>query len=121
MPRLDHVNIETRDAGPMIAFLETVLGASEGPRPPFRRPGHWLYLDGQPVIHLNVVQRDGNCPAGIINHAAFGPYDFHQAVEKIRATGYAYELKNIPETDIGQIFVDGPEGLRIELQYRLEV
>ncbi len=27
MPRLDHVNIHTHDAGPMIAFLETVLGA----------------------------------------------------------------------------------------------
>ena len=55
MPRLDHVTIETRDAPGMIGFLEAVLGVREGYRPPFPSPGHWLYLDDRPVIHLAAV------------------------------------------------------------------
>ncbi|MDE1156169.1 MAG: hypothetical protein PW735_10625 [Acidobacteriaceae bacterium] len=58
MPRLDHVNIHTRDAPAMLGFLKTMLGAEEGFRPPFDVPGHWLYLDGHPAIHLNIVERE---------------------------------------------------------------
>lgn len=118
MPRLDHVNILTRDAGPMIAFLEKVLGAREGFRPPFPFPGHWLYLDDHPFIHLNQVQRDADFPPGMINHFAFAFFDREVALKAIEAGGYRFEHDAIPHTDIGQIFVYGPEGIRIELQYR---
>ncbi|MFB2604851.1 glyoxalase, partial [Rhizobium phaseoli] len=32
--------------------------------------------------------------------------------------GYRYEYYDIPDTDLGQVFVYGPEGVRIELQYK---
>lgn len=57
MPRLDHVTIDTRDAPRMIGFFKTVLGVEEGYRPPFPSPGHWLYLDDRPVIHLSLTSR----------------------------------------------------------------
>jgi catechol 2,3-dioxygenase-like lactoylglutathione lyase family enzyme len=118
MPRLDHVNIHTRDASAMIVFFETVLGVKEGHRPPFPNPGHWLYLDGLPVIHLDAIQREGDFPAGMVNHVAFSLYEFEPALERIKATGYRHELHTIPGTDLGQIFVYGPEGVKIELQYK---
>jgi catechol 2,3-dioxygenase-like lactoylglutathione lyase family enzyme len=118
MPRLDHVNIHTRDATTMIGFLETVVDARRGYRPPFRNPGHWLYLEGQPSIHLDVVDRDDSYPQGMVNHCAFGPYDFKTAIERVQSTGFPYECAEIPDTEIGQIFVYGPEGLKIELQYK---
>ncbi len=118
MPRLDHVNIHTRDAEAMIAFLGKVLGAEEGYRPPFPDPGRWLYLDGHPFIHLSMVTREGDFPPGMFNHVAFGFYDRDAAIERIETTGYRFEHDAIPGTDIGQIFVYGPEGLKIELQYR---
>lgn len=118
MPRLDHVNIHVREAGPMLEFLEKVLGATEGFRPPFPFPGHWLYLDGHPAIHLNVVPRDSDFPAGMLNHVAFAFYDRDTVSKDIEASGYRFEHDAIPATDIGQIFVYGPEGIRIELQYR---
>ncbi|MCQ1849822.1 VOC family protein [Neorhizobium galegae] len=118
MPRLDHVNIHTRDADAMVAFLGKVLGAEEGYRPPFSDPGRWLYLDGHPFIHLSIVTRGEDFPPGMFNHVAFGFYDHDAAVERITATGYRFEHDAIPDTDIGQIFVYGPEGLKIELQYR---
>jgi catechol 2,3-dioxygenase-like lactoylglutathione lyase family enzyme len=117
MPCLDHVNIHTRDAAAMIGFLKTVLGAEEGFRPPFAIPGHWLYLDG-PAIHLNTVEREENFPAGMLNHVAFAFYDKDNALERVKATGLRFDEDSIPGAGIGQIFVYGPEGIRIELQYR---
>lgn len=118
MPRLDHVNIHVVDGPRMVRFLEQVLEAEEGFRPPFESPGHWVYVDGQPAIHLSVVQRPTQYPEGMINHVAFGVYEFEAAKARIEATGYSYKLTGIPETGIGQFFVEGPEGLLLEVQYR---
>lgn len=118
MPRLDHVTIRTRDPGPMMAFLEKVLGVKEGFRPPFPFPGHWFYLDGHSCIHLLPVDRKDDPPVGIYDHVAFAFYDRDIAVKDIEATGYRFEHDAIPGTDIGQIFVYGPESVKIELQYR---
>ncbi len=118
MPRLDHVNIEVVDGPRMVRFLEAVLGAEEGFRPPFGFPGHWVYLDGHPLIHLNIVKRAEDFPVGMINHVAFGVYDFEEMQARIEATGYRYRLAGIPATGIGQFFVEGPEGLLLEVQYR---
>jgi catechol 2,3-dioxygenase-like lactoylglutathione lyase family enzyme len=117
MPSLDHVNIHTRTAAAMIGFLKTVLNVEEGFRPPFDVPGHWLYLDGHPAIHLNVVEREGDFPQGMLNHVAFAFFDRDEVLEKIRTAGFSFEQDEIPGSGIGQIFVYGPEGIRIELQY----
>lgn len=118
MPTLDHVNIHVVDGPRMVRFLEQVLDAKEGDRPPFRFPGHWVYVDGEPAIHLTVVERSGDYPEGMINHVAFGVYDYTATLARIEAAGYPYTLAGIPETGIGQFFVTGPEGLRLEVQYR---
>lgn len=118
MPHLDHVNITVADGSRMVRFLEQVLGAAEGPRPPFDFPGHWLYLDGKPVVHLAVVERAADFPEGMVNHIAFGVYEFETAKARAEASGYPWKLAGIPGTPIGQIFVTGPEGLVVEIQYR---
>lgn len=117
MPKLDHINIQVRDGGRMVAFLEQVLAAKEGFRPPFGRPGHWVYVDDVPAIHIDVVERDADFGAGIVNHAAFGVYDHDDALKRIEASGYPYRVTGIPGTAIGQFFVNGPEGLLVEVQF----
>lgn len=116
--RLDHINIHVVDGPRMVEFLETVLEAEEGFRPPFDFPGHWVYVGGEPAIHLTVVQRPADYPQGMINHIAFGVYEFEAAKARIESTGYPYRLAGIPETGIGQFFVEGPERLLVEIQYR---
>ncbi len=118
MGRLDHVNIQVVDGPRMVRFLETVLDAKEGPRPPFDFPGHWIYLEDEPAIHLAVVEREADFPPGIVNHVAFGVYDFEVVKARIESSGWRYRLTGIPETGIGQFFVEGPEGLLVEVQYR---
>lgn len=118
MPQLDHVNIHVVDGPRMVRFLEQVLEAREGFRPPFDFPGHWVYLDGKPVIHLSIVERPADFPEGMVNHVAFGVYEFDEARARVEASGYPWKLAGIPGTPIGQIFVTGPEGLLVEIQYR---
>ncbi|MBL8600035.1 MAG: glyoxalase [Devosia sp.] len=117
MRRLDHVNIHTRDAATMIRFLTDVLEVKEGGRPPFPNPGHWLYIGDQAVIHLDVIERETDFPTGIYNHVAFALYDFEPALKRVEASGFRHEYRDIPGTKLGQIFVYGPEGVKIELQY----
>ena len=118
MPHLDHVNITVADGPRMVRFLEQVLEAREGPRPAFDFPGHWVYLGDRPVIHLGVAHRTGDFPEGMVNHIAFGVYGFDEAKARVVASGYPWKLAGIPGTPIGQIFVTGPEGLVVEIQYR---
>jgi hypothetical protein len=53
----------------------------------------------------------------MINHVAFGIEDLEPLRARVEAAGYPFKLAGIPG-GVGQIFVDGPEGLRVELQYR---
>jgi catechol 2,3-dioxygenase-like lactoylglutathione lyase family enzyme len=116
MLRLDHVNIHARDPAAMVRFLEAVLGAKEGFRPPFPNPGHWIYLEGAPVIHVDYASEDEPLARGVFDHVAFGIFDHEQLIERVKASGFHYELAGIPG-GVGQIFVVGPEGIKIELQY----
>ena len=54
---LDHYNVSTRKLGETVHFYETVLGFTNGPRPPFNFPGAWLYSSGHPVLHLNDISQ----------------------------------------------------------------
>ena len=49
---LDHVNIRTASLEAMIGSYETVLGLTNGARPPFGFGGAWLYVGERPVVHL---------------------------------------------------------------------
>jgi catechol 2,3-dioxygenase-like lactoylglutathione lyase family enzyme len=118
MARLDHIHLHVVDGPRMVRFLETVLEAKEGFRPPFEFPGHWVYVDDKPAIHISIVAPHENPPRGIIGHVAFGVYDYEATKARIESTGYPWRLAGIPDTDIGQFFVDGPEGLLLEVQYR---
>ena len=68
-------------------------------------------------VHLTVVGRSADFPEGIVNHVAFGGYEFEKARSRVEASGSPWKLAGIPGTPIGQIFVTGPEGLLVEIQY----
>lgn len=114
MPRFDHVNIRVSDQEAVRDFLVAVLGVTVGPRPPFTFHGYWLYADGLPVIHL--APRDQPGTVGWVNHIAFAGYDLAAKTADLSTRGLAFHVQTLAGTDIPQIFVDGPEGLRVELQ-----
>lgn len=119
MPQLDHINIDVSDGARMVRFFAEVLDAEDGFQH-FDFPGHWIYVDGHPAVHLNVAARTGDFPRGMVNHVAFGVYEFEPTRARIEAAGWPYRITGIPGSAIGQFFVDGPEGLLLEVQFSRE-
>ena len=114
MIRFNHVNIRVGDQETVRDFLTAVIGLKTGPRPPFDFHGYWLYLGEDPVIHLAPRHAPGEI--GWVNHIAFSGYDFNLKTAELSAAGFVFKTQTLPDSDIRQIFLNGPEGIRIELQ-----
>ncbi|WP_202614834.1 VOC family protein [Elioraea sp. Yellowstone] len=117
------INCAPADLPALRDFYMTALGLTEGPRPAFTFPGHWLYLDGRPVVHL--AGRDAIAPgtraparggAGF-DHVAFTAEGVEAARARLGAAGIAYEEAPVPGFPLHQIFLADPLGQRIELTF----
>ncbi len=115
MIHIDHINIHADDLDAARDFLLKVLPLEQGFRPPFDFPGYWLYLDGKPIIHMQ-TRAGGMGGRGWIDHLAFAPFDFEAERKRLDDLGLAYAVGGIPGTGIRQLFVTGPQGLKLELQ-----
>src|SRR5579872_6796118 len=114
MIAFNHVNIRVGDQEAVRDFLIAVIGLKVGPRPPFAFHGYWLYLDDLPVIHL--APREAPGEVGWVNHIAFSGYDYETKTADLKAKGLAFRSQTLPGSDVRQICVSGPEGIRVELQ-----
>src|SRR5258706_10437737 len=82
--KLDHVTIRTRDLQATRSFFLRVFDLEEGERPLAiqRIPGHWLYSEGHPLVH-------------IIGSQGYGIHRAAEAIDHVwlRMQGYA-EFRN---------------------------
>ncbi|NND49460.1 MAG: glyoxalase [Rhizobiales bacterium] len=114
--RFDHVNIRSRDMEAMRSFLEEIVGLKPGARPDFPFPGYWLYAGDQAVVHMIEWKEEEDLHAGPVDHIAFGTFDFDEKRAELDATGHKYRVADVPGLPLKQIFVEGPEGVTLELQ-----
>ena len=114
---LDHINIETTDLDGTIRFYEETLGLQNGPRPPFDFSGAWMYSGERAVVHLVGVEAPTALSTGPINHIALIAKDFDTFKARLAAQGQAYEQRVVPDSDIRQLFVNDPNGVRLELNF----
>ena len=130
---LDHCSIRTVRLEESRAFYVDVLAMNEGERPDFPFPGHWLYLEGHPVIHL--VGVDPEDPSGLVgylggeldpgtldgsgslDHIAFRATDAPAMVERLKNHDVPYRERQVPNMDLYQLFLEDPNGVTIELNY----
>lgn len=119
---IDHVNIRARPAlvAQMKAFYENALGANAGWRPPFKSTGHWLYLDGKPVVHL--VEDDAiELPVGsrgpIVDHVAFACTGLREFEQRLQMQGIPFKRTEVPGTSLVQLLCIDPAGNGVELQF----
>jgi len=108
------------DLPEIVAFYTKVLRLTPGERPTMPRPGHWLYNDGQPIVHLYAsldARVDG--PTGALDHISFRTHGLAETRAHLKGQGIAYDEFPLPGTDIHQVFVRDPMGLKIELTFDL--
>ncbi len=114
---LDHVNIRTANLDAMIGFYETVLGLTNGDRPPFRFGGAWLYIGEMPVVHLVETASAPAAEKPRLEHFAFRAEGLAETEERLRRHGIDYQTELIPGLGRTQFFLSDPDGNHIELQF----
>ena len=92
---LEHVNIRTPDLEATRRFFIDVIGIEEGPPPNFSFPG-------------------------AVDHVAFGAADYEGFVAKLSARGVPHQVRDVPGQRIRQVFVHDPNGVKVEINFRLD-
>ena len=130
LTRMEHLLVLTDDIDGTKDFYCRALGLEVGERPPLEFPGHWLYVEGVPCIH--VADRDAytahserlGIPASpdAVDHVAFNGNDYAEAVARLEREGVEATTNAVPGAGLRQLFLEDPNGLKIEINvmYREE-
>ena len=128
----EHVLILADDLKKTKEFYVDLLGLKDGYRPDFPFPGHWLYLnedDKAACIHLAMrKQGDGQdyyigkknnvkSGSGAIDHVAFNCEDRDRMKEMLDNKSIEYTHRKVPGFPLEQLFVDDPDGVKVELNF----
>jgi catechol 2,3-dioxygenase-like lactoylglutathione lyase family enzyme len=114
---LDHVTIRTRDLQATLSFFLTVFDLEEGERPlAIRRiPGHWLYSEGRPLVHLIGSRGSGiDRAAEAIDHVGLrmeGYADFRKKLDRLGIRCTPMDLADLQER---RLFFHAPGGPLLE-------
>ncbi|MEN7429401.1 VOC family protein [Chromobacterium sp. TRC.1.1.SA] len=124
---IDHFTIRAANLEISAAFYQRVLGLSDGPRPAFRFAGKWLYAGGHPVLHLVAAAADGAeleaylggraaiSGSGRLDHIALRGQNLMDMQMRLLSLGQDFHERVVPEQGEHQLFIDDPDGVRIEL------
>ena len=127
---LDHVNIRTAKLKETYGFYGELLGLKLTPSPGRDdvAMGAWLCDQTQrPVVHvagIDAVYGDGmqGTPAargsGAVHHVAFDCADYDGMHRELVRQGYALRTNEIASIGLRQIFVEDPNGITVELNFR---
>jgi catechol 2,3-dioxygenase-like lactoylglutathione lyase family enzyme len=123
---LGHALVLTDDLEATRRFYCDALGFEAGERPTLPFPGYWLYLDGVPCLHVAEraayeaqLDRMGLARAnGPVDHVAFDAGDLEAVLARLDAAGVRSVSNDVPTAGMRQLFLDDPNGVRIEVNVR---
>jgi catechol 2,3-dioxygenase-like lactoylglutathione lyase family enzyme len=123
---LGHALVLTDDLEATRDFYCDVLGFELGERPTLPFPGYWLYLDGVACLHVAEraayeaeLDRMGLARAnGPVDHVAFDAGDLEAVLARLDAAGVRSVSNDVPTAGMRQLFLDDPNGVRIEVNVR---
>ena len=128
----EHVLILADDLEKTKNFYVDLLGLKSGYRPDFPFPGYWLYLNEKEraaCIHLAkrkqgdgqdyyIGKKDGvKSGSGAIDHVAFNADDIEGMKKTFEEKSINYTHRKVPGFPLEQLFVDDPDGVKVELNF----
>jgi catechol-2,3-dioxygenase len=124
MPTLgfSHYNLRAPRAllGRLFQFYTEIVGLTVGERPPFTRPGYWLYAGGQDILHLLEASPDEARATDVVttfDHAAFRCENRQAFEDRLARHGIPYRVTRIPLTGEIQLVMKDPAGNGVELNF----
>ena len=128
---LNHYTILARDLEATKNFYTDVVGLSVGERPPLAFPGYWLYAGTAACVHvaerrayvthaagLGLEVPDDAPGAGPVDHIAFNATASEAIAARAQRHGVAAIRNAIPNGGPHQLFIEDPNGVRIEINVR---
>ncbi len=115
--KLDHVTIRTRDLQTARSFFLKVFDLEEGERPLAvqRIPGHWLYSEGHPLVHIIGAQGDGiDRAAEAIDHVGLRMEGYADFRNKLDQLGIHYSTMDLADIGERRLFFRTPGGPLLE-------
>jgi catechol 2,3-dioxygenase-like lactoylglutathione lyase family enzyme len=113
---LGHVTLRSADFDRTQHFYCEVLGMRAGPRPRLSAPGHWFYVGDEAVVHVLPSRTPTpESATGAIDHFALNARDLPAFENRLRSAGLPFERKRLADTEVWQVFLTDPDGVRVEL------
>ena len=128
--RLEHCLVLTDDLAATRDFYCGILGLHVGPRPPLGFAGDWLYLGDVPCVHtaewesyrehsesvgISVSKRAPG--TGPLDHVAFNGDNYDELRSRLQDHGLPFHPHDSLAIGLRQIFLEDPNGLKLELNF----
>ena len=125
---MEHVLVLSDDIEATRDFYCQVVGLQVGERPPLEFPGYWLYAGTAACVHvaerrayvthvagLGLEVPDDAPGAGPVDHIAFNATDYEAIAARAQRHGVAAIRNAIPNGGPHQLFIEDPNGVRVEI------
>ena len=114
---MNHFTVLTDDVPATVVFYRELLGLHDGARPPLGFDGAWLYAGDQAVLHIVGERPRSELRPGVIDHMAFSATGLRATVAMLEDKGVKYQCRQQKGSGIWQVFVNDPNGARVELDF----
>lgn len=116
--RPDHFTVLTDNLLVTEDFYTKLLGFTVGPRPDFKFPGLWLYINDAAILHIMQVDQLPSSRKGVLDHMAFRGKDVNALLQKLKTAGLTYRITRTPAPwDQWQVFFEDPNGAVVEVDF----
>ncbi|MGB1008418.1 MAG: VOC family protein [Thiolinea sp.] len=116
-PALNHINILTHDMERLTRFYGDVLGFRPGYRPQSSNTGAWLYLGGNPLIHLVQTSEPFQNKGTAVDHFALNGSGLGDFLARLQSLGVSYRVGISHELDMRQVVAHDPDGNKFEVLF----
>lgn len=134
LSHIEHLLLMVDDVDATADWFVENIGMDRGHTPDFKVPVTWLYIGERDVLHIAKVPTDGKAKrfqdrylggamsddrsgTGIIDHVAFRCTGLPETIERLERNGAEFLQRQANDGDLYQLFITGPNGMRVELNF----
>jgi 4-hydroxyphenylpyruvate dioxygenase-like putative hemolysin len=135
LSHIEHLLLLVEDVDSTVDWFVENIGLERGHTPDFKVPVTWLYIGERDVLHIAQVPSEGTrekrfqdrylgglmsdqvSGTGIIDHVAFRCTGLPEVIERLERNGVEFLQRQANDGDLYQLFVTGPVGMRVELNF----
>jgi catechol 2,3-dioxygenase-like lactoylglutathione lyase family enzyme len=130
---MEHFLVLTDDIEGTRDFYERALGMTAGARPPLEFPGYWMYVGNVPCVHIGdwrAYQSHAEAAGmsvsrrapgtGPFDHIAFNASNYREVTQRLLDGGVKFAANTVPGIGLRQVFLEDPNGLKIEINIPAE-